>query len=37
MPDKNPDAGPVEPAGDSLLRHTTPPGLKRVINFCVAY
>jgi len=30
MPDKNPDAGPVEPAGDSLLRHTTPPGLKRV-------
>ena len=31
MPDKNPDAGPVDtgrPAPD-LLRHTTPPGLKR--------
>jgi RND family efflux transporter MFP subunit len=31
MPDKNPDAGPVEtgqPAPD-LLRHTMPPGLKR--------
>ncbi|HET7083882.1 MAG TPA: efflux RND transporter periplasmic adaptor subunit [Rhizomicrobium sp.] len=29
MPDKNPDAGPVESAQDKLLRHTTPPGLKR--------
>jgi len=29
MPDKNPDAGPGEPAGDDLLRHTTPPGLMR--------
>jgi len=31
MPDKNPDAGPIDtgrPAPD-LLRHTTPPGLKR--------
>jgi RND family efflux transporter MFP subunit len=28
MPDKNPDAGPPEAAPD-LLRHTTPPGLKR--------
>jgi RND family efflux transporter MFP subunit len=35
MPDKNPDAGPPVdagqgPAGDSLLRHTAPAGLKRV-------
>lgn len=34
MPDKNPDAGPVadagkDPAPSHLLRHTTPPGLKR--------
>ena len=29
MPDKNPDAGPSEPAPDNLLRHSTPPGLKR--------
>ena len=37
MPDKNPDAGPVETgstpeskrASEHLLRHTTPPGLKR--------
>jgi RND family efflux transporter MFP subunit len=35
MPDKNPDTGPIrhEPApersSESLLRHTTPPGLKR--------
>src|SRR6185295_13008163 len=29
MPDKNPDGGPVQPAGDNLLRHTTPAGLKR--------
>ena len=39
MPDKNPDAGPVETgpmsapeskqAAEQLLRHTTPPGLKR--------
>jgi len=30
MPDKNPDAGPsLEPAPDHLLRHATPPGLKR--------
>jgi RND family efflux transporter MFP subunit len=29
MPDKNPDAGPHEPAPDYLLRHTAPPGLKR--------
>ena len=28
MPDKNPDAGP-SPASDKLLRHSTPPGLKR--------
>jgi hypothetical protein len=28
MPDKNPDAGPVAHVGQ-LLRHTTPPGLKR--------
>ena len=40
MPDKNPDAGPVETgpesapeskrAAEHLLRHTTPPGLKRL-------
>ena len=29
MPDKNPDAGPHDPAPDYLLRHTAPPGLKR--------
>lgn len=29
MPDKNPDAGPQDPAPEALLRHTTPPGLKR--------
>src|SRR5258706_10774957 len=34
MPDKNPDAGPPvttghEPAPEELLRHETPPGLKR--------
>jgi RND family efflux transporter MFP subunit len=29
MPDKNPDAGPHNPAPDYLLRHTAPPGLKR--------
>jgi RND family efflux transporter MFP subunit len=31
MPDKNPDAGPVNTASTppDLLRHTTPPGLKR--------
>jgi RND family efflux transporter MFP subunit len=29
MPDKNPDAGPHDPAPDQLLRHTEPPGLKR--------
>ena len=29
MPDKNPDAGPINPAPDQLLRHTEPPGLKR--------
>jgi RND family efflux transporter MFP subunit len=31
MPDKNPDAGPMETAKSApdLLRHTTPPGLKR--------
>jgi len=29
MPDKNPDAGPHTPAPDQLLRHSTPPGLKR--------
>jgi len=28
MPDKNPDAGP-DPASEQLLRHSTPPGLKR--------
>jgi RND family efflux transporter MFP subunit len=28
MPDKNPDAGP-SPASEQLLRHSTPPGLKR--------
>ena len=31
MPDKNPDAGPINPAPDQLLRHTEPPGLKRWI------
>lgn len=35
MPDKNPDAGPVADAGrnptaEQLLRHTAPPGLKRL-------
>ena len=29
MPDKNPDAGPHNPAAEHLLRHTAPPGLKR--------
>ncbi|HUE63011.1 MAG TPA: efflux RND transporter periplasmic adaptor subunit [Rhizomicrobium sp.] len=29
MPDKNPDAGPHNPAPDQLLRHTPRPGLKR--------
>ena len=29
MPDKNPDAGPHDPAPDHLLRHTAPRGLKR--------
>jgi RND family efflux transporter MFP subunit len=29
MPDKNPDAGPHDPAPDNLLRHTAQPGLKR--------
>lgn len=29
MPDKNPDAGPHNPAPDQLLRHTALPGLKR--------
>ena len=29
MPDKNPDAGPHDPAPDALLRHSAPPGLKR--------
>ena len=34
MPDKNPDAGShsghgIEPSHEDLLRHTTPPGLKR--------
>lgn len=29
MPDKNPDAGPHDPAPDHLLRHTPAPGLKR--------
>ena len=29
MPDKNPDAGPHDPAPDQLLRHTPRPGLKR--------
>jgi RND family efflux transporter MFP subunit len=29
MPDKNPDAGPHNPAPEHLLRHTAPPGLKR--------
>jgi len=28
MPDKNPDAGPVNTGAPDLLRHTTPPGLK---------
>ena len=28
MPDKNPDAGP-SPVSEQLLRHSTPPGLKR--------
>jgi len=29
MPDKNPDAGPHDPAPEQLLRHTAPPGLTR--------
>src|SRR5256885_15970600 len=29
MPEKIPDAGPVEPASPELLRHATPPSLKR--------
>jgi RND family efflux transporter MFP subunit len=29
MPDKNPDAGPINPAPEDLLRHSAPPGLKR--------
>ena len=30
MPDKNPDAGPIDTGRPTdLLRHTTPPGLKR--------
>ncbi len=29
MPDKNPDAGPIDPAPEALLRHSAPPGLKR--------
>jgi len=29
MPDKNPDAGPHDPAPEALLRHSAPPGLKR--------
>ena len=29
MPDKNPDAGPNDPVPVELLRHETPPGLKR--------
>ncbi|HSS14719.1 MAG TPA: efflux RND transporter periplasmic adaptor subunit [Rhizomicrobium sp.] len=29
MPDKHPDAGPHDPAPETLRRHTTPPGLKR--------
>jgi RND family efflux transporter MFP subunit len=29
MPDKNPDAGPNDPVPAELLRHETPPGLKR--------
>jgi RND family efflux transporter MFP subunit len=29
MPDKNPDAGAHDPAPEELMRHTTPPGLKR--------
>lgn len=29
MPDKSPDAGPLDPSSDELLRHKAPPGLKR--------
>ena len=29
MPDKNPDAGPIDAGASDLLRHTTPRGLKR--------
>jgi RND family efflux transporter MFP subunit len=29
MPDKNPDAGPHDPAPEQMLRHTAPRGLKR--------
>jgi RND family efflux transporter MFP subunit len=36
MPDKNPDAGPHDPAPEALLRHTTPPGLKRWGGIAVA-
>jgi RND family efflux transporter MFP subunit len=29
MPEKSPDAGPLDPSSDELLRHKAPPGLKR--------
>jgi RND family efflux transporter MFP subunit len=35
MPDKNPDAGPLNPAPDHLLRHTAPRGLTRWIRTAV--
>ena len=35
MPDKNPDAGPINPAPDQLLRHTEPPGLKRWVQIAL--
>ena len=35
MPDKNPDAGPINPAPDQLLRHTEPPGLKRWVRIAL--
>ncbi len=35
MPDKNPDAGPINPAPDQLLRHSEPPGLKRWIRIAL--
>jgi RND family efflux transporter MFP subunit len=35
MPDKNPDAGPLNPVPDHLLRHTAPRGLTRWVRIAV--